>query len=310
MRRAALFLALGLAGCASYRGIEHRSSPADPAALEATKSLAAEAPGGEWPALDWWKHYGDPQLDRLEDEALAASPSLRLARARLDAALAAAQVAGAPLKPEVTASGDLGRQRFSEHYIFPPPIGGSTFTTTTLALNATYELDLWGKNRAAYEAALGRARAAQAETFAARLALSAAVASAYVQLARAFEERDLANRSLEDRTRVQSLTEQRTRAGLDSRLELKQVETSIPAARARVAQAEEAIALGRNQLAALLGTGPDRGLAIERPELHLAAVRLPSRVPADLLGRRATSPPPRRSSTRTSTSRRWLACSR
>jgi NodT family efflux transporter outer membrane factor (OMF) lipoprotein len=76
------------------------------------------------------------------------------------------------------------------------------------------------------------------------------------------------------------------RAGLDSKLELKQVETSIPAARARVAQAEEAIALSRSQLAALLGKGPDRGLAIERPNLRLAAVTLPSNVPADLLGRR------------------------
>jgi NodT family efflux transporter outer membrane factor (OMF) lipoprotein len=76
------------------------------------------------------------------------------------------------------------------------------------------------------------------------------------------------------------------RAGLDSRLELKQVETSIPAARARVAQVEEEIALARNQIAALLGKGPDRGLALERPTLRMAGVALPSRVPADLLGRR------------------------
>jgi NodT family efflux transporter outer membrane factor (OMF) lipoprotein len=76
------------------------------------------------------------------------------------------------------------------------------------------------------------------------------------------------------------------RAGLDSKLELKQVETSIPAARARIAQIEEEITLARNQLAALLGKGPDRGLAVERPALRVAAVALPSRVPADLLGRR------------------------
>jgi len=67
---------------------------------------------------------------------------------------------------------------------------------------------------------------------------------------------------------------------------LKQVETSIPAARARVAQAEEAIALAKNQLAALVGKGPDRGLALERPSLRVAPVALPSSVPADLLGRR------------------------
>src|SRR5207302_5992619 len=83
-----------------------------------------------------------------------------------------------------------------------------------------------------------------------------------------------------------SLTSGRVKAGLDSKLELKQVETSIPAARARIAQTQEEIALARNQLAALLGKGPDRGLAIQRPALRAANVALPSRVPAELLGRR------------------------
>jgi NodT family efflux transporter outer membrane factor (OMF) lipoprotein len=186
----------------------------------------------------------------------------------------------------VGAGADVTRQRFSENYIFPPPIGGSTFTTTQLALSASYELDLWGRNRAAYDAALGRSRASQAEAFAARLVLSTAIAGTYVQLARAFDQADLARRTLEDRQSVQSLTSDRVRAGLDSKLELKQVETSIPAARARLAQIDEEIALARNQLAALLGQGPDRGLAIARPTLRVAAVALPSRVPADLLGRR------------------------
>jgi NodT family efflux transporter outer membrane factor (OMF) lipoprotein len=145
---------------------------------------------------------------------------------------------------------------------------------------------LWGRNRAAYEAALGRSRAAQAEAFATQLVLSSAIAGTYVQLARGYEQLDIAQRTLEDRVQVQSLTGDRVRAGLDSRLELKQVETSIPAARARIAQTEEEIALARNQLAALLGRGPDRGLTIERPALHVASVALPSRVPADLLGRR------------------------
>src|SRR5436305_14359385 len=88
---------------------------------------------------------------------------------------------------------------------------------------------------------------------------------------------------------VQSLTSDRMRAGLDSRPELKQVETSIPAARARIAQIEEEIALARSQLAALLGKGPDRGLAIARPPLHMAAVALPPRAPAGLVGRRPAS---------------------
>jgi len=286
MRRVAFLAFAFLAACADPGGITHRSAITDPAALEAGKALSKENTQAAWPELDWWKRFGDPQLDALEEEALAGSPGIRLARARVDQALAAAQVAGAVRKPQVNASGDVTRQRFSENAIFPPPIGGSTFTTTEVALNADYELDLWGKNRAAYDAALGRSQAAEADAFTSRLVLSAALAGAYVQLARAYEQLDLAHRALEDREKVQALTNDRVRAGLDSRLELKQVETSIPAARARVAQVEEEIALARNQIAALLGKGPDRGLALERPTLRMAGVALPSRVPADLLGRR------------------------
>ncbi len=292
MSKAALAVPLAaalvtMAGCASHRGIEPKSEPVDAHSLQMDQSLReVSVEDRQWPALDWWKRFGDPQLDALEDEALAGSPGMRLARARLDQALAAAQVAGAPLEPQVGAGVDVTRQRFSGNYIFPPPIGGSTYTTTQIALNASYDVDFWGRNRAAYEAALGRARAAQAESFASRLVLSSTVANVYVQLARAFEQLDIAHLTLADRVKLQSLTSDRVRAGLDSRLELKQVETSIPAARAQVAQREEEIALARNQLAALLGRGPDRGLTIERPALHPVAVALPSRVPADLLGRR------------------------
>jgi NodT family efflux transporter outer membrane factor (OMF) lipoprotein len=284
MKRWAILAVAAATGCASYSGIEPRATSTDPATLKAEASLGQGS--GAWPELDWWKRFGDPQLDALIEEGLAGSPNIRLAQARLDQASAAARIAGAARSPQVGASGDVTRQRFSENYIFPPPIGGSTYTTTQLALNASYELDFWGKNRSAYEAALGRTRAAEAEKYAARLVLASALAGVYVQLERAYEELDLARRTLEDREKVQSLTNDRVRAGLDSKLELKQVETSIPAARARVAQAEEAIALSRSQLAALLGKGPDRGLAIERPNLRLAAVTLPSNVPADLLGRR------------------------
>ena len=284
MKRWVLFAVL-LAGCASHRGVEPKSAPTDPAALKAEASLG-QAQTDAWPQLDWWKRFGDPQLDSLIEEGLGGSPNIRLARARLDQAMAAASIARAPLSPQVGASADMTRQRFSENYIFPPPIGGSTHTTTQLALNASYDFDFWGRNRAAYEAALGRARAAQAESFAARLVLASAIAGVYVQLSRSYDQLDIARLTLEDRVKVQNLTNDRVRAGLDSRLELKQVETSIPAARARVAQAEEAIALARNQLAALLGKGPDRGLSLERPNLRMGAVALPSNVPADLLGRR------------------------
>jgi NodT family efflux transporter outer membrane factor (OMF) lipoprotein len=288
-RSAAAALGAGalVAGCASFAGLEHRAAPASPADLQAQTSLGgAPLAPASWPAADWWKRFGDAQLDALIDEGLRASPGIRLAQARVDRAAGLAQASGAALGPSATGSLDSTRQRFSENGIFPRPIAGGTFTTTQLGLNFAYDLDFWGKNRAAYDAALGRGKAAEADGFAARLVLASAVAAVYVNLARAFDQLDLARRTLAEREAIHKLTAQRVRAGFDSRLELKQVETSIPAARVRIAQLEEEIALARHQLAALLGAGPDRGLAIERPRLQAERVAIPSVLPADLLGRR------------------------
>ncbi|HEX5477974.1 MAG TPA: efflux transporter outer membrane subunit, partial [Burkholderiales bacterium] len=155
------------------------------------------------------------------------------------------------------------------------------------ALNLSYELDFWGRNRAAYEGALGRARAAQAEQQAARLSLAAAVTRAYLQLAAAWEQRDIAARTLEQREKLLELSRARLSAGIDSRVELEQAAAGIPAAREQILRHEEQIALSRSQLAALAGKGPDAGLALARPQLGPApAALLPSTLPADLLGRR------------------------
>ena len=276
-----------LAGCASYQGISPRSEIGRTDALAAQRSLAdAKLTPASWPQADWWKGFADAQLDALIDEALAGTPTGRSARARLDRAVALAQAAGAARGPQVNASADVTRQRFSANGIFPPPIGGGPFTQTELALNFSYDLDLFGRNRAAYDAALGQVKAAEVDLFAARLLVSSAVAQVYLQLGRAFDQLELTQMTLKQRTAIQDLTRRRFAAGLDSRVELKQVEISIPAARQRIAQLEEQIALLRNQLAALLGKGPDRGLAIERPRAQAWSVALPSALPADLLGRR------------------------
>src|SRR5258706_1025305 len=244
-----LLPALLLAACASTGGLAPRSATIDPASLQASRSLSgAPLKPADWPAADWWKRFGDAQLDVLVDEALAGNPSMGTARARFDRAVALAGAAGAPLTPQLSASADLNRQRYSGTGIFPPPIGGAWYTQSQLALQFSYELDFWGKNRAAYDAALGQARAAQVDGFAARLLLSAAVAHAYAELGHAFEQLDVAQATLAQRQAIYDFTRQRLAAGLDTKVELKQAEAAIPAARQRVAQTEEAIALSRHQL--------------------------------------------------------------
>src|SRR5262249_1541009 len=240
-----------------------------------------------WPDTKWWTQFGDPQLNQLIEEGLAGSPTLRIAEARTRAALAQAQVARSARFPQVDARASTTRERFPQQSLVPPPFGGSWDTLSDLQASLSWEVDFWGKNRAAYQQALGEARASELDTRAARLALSANIAHAYVQLERAYLQLDVAEATLHQREQIYKLTQDRSEAGLDSQLDLRQAQSALPAAREQIAQLHEVIDLTRNQLAALLGKGPDRGLTIQRPAASaLAAAALPSSVPSELLGRR------------------------
>jgi len=280
-----LFAALALAGCASFEGLQPQSKVRDAQSLETQRTLA-NAPAVAWPASDWWKAYRDPQLDALMGEAFRANPTLAVAQARVRKAQAVAAAAGAPLQPRVDANAAITEQRFSETSIYPPPFAGSWDTMNQATLDFHYEFDFWGRNQAALRAALGEARAAEVDAAAARLMLSVAVAEAYIDLQRDYAQRDVAQATLDQRTKLHDLTAQRYEAGLDSRVELKQVETAIPAARELIARYDEAIEIDRNKLAALAGAGPDRGLEIARPEARTVAAGVPARLPAELIGRR------------------------
>ena len=284
----AMLTAAFLAGCASMNGLAPMASLTDANALKAQRSLErVTVSTAAWPASDWWKAFDDPQLDALIDEALAGSPSLKVAEARTRKALAAADVAKAPLYPQVIGSFSSIRERFSDQGLTPPPAAGTWNTVNQLQVTLGWEIDFFGKNRSAYESALGEARAAEVDLHAARLALSTAIAQAYVQLQRAYLQLDVAQKTLAEREQIYALTRDRNDAGIDSRLELKQAESAVPATREVILQLQETIQLTRNQLAALLGQGPDRGLSIARPKAAaLTPVALPSTVPAELLGRR------------------------
>ena len=276
-----------LAGCVG-RGDWKPAPRLEPPSLTAQQTLAgATVDPAAWPAEQWWHGYGDPQLDALVNEALGGSPSLEIAQARLRAAQGEAIAAGAARVPAGALDAETTRQRYPEHGLFPPPFAGSSVTDARLALDFSYDLDFWGRNRALLAAARSGVAAADADRAAARLALAVAVARAYIQLDLSYELLDVTNHNLKQQSEILELTKQRMSAGLENTARVKQSEANVALTRAAVAAVEANIELARNQVADLVGAGPDRGQRLERPRLAPpASLALPSTLPADLLGRR------------------------
>lgn len=279
---------LVLSGCVSMGAQPQLARLNQDAAANSSRaigSLATET--AAWPAQDWWRAYGDPQLDQLVANARDSSPTIAGALARVRQAAALEGLAAASLGPQANASARSARQRYSENGSVPKPLAGSWQWVNDASVNLNYELDFWGKNAAGVTAAAGRVNARQAEAQAARLAVSTAVVQAYLRLDHLYAQRDLAERELRQRSRILELVQQRVSAQLDSNAELKQAEIGVPSARGQIAALDEAIALTRGQIAALGGQGQDAAETIARPQLRLERpAAAPVDVPAALLGRR------------------------
>lgn len=271
-----------LAGCASPGTVPAHPAPADAAALGAAAS-ASEA----WPRDTWWQALGDAELDRLVQQALARQPSLAMAAARLRQADAAVAGAGAAAQPQAQLSADLTDQRFTRNGMVPAPLAGSTRWNNSVQLGASWDLDLFGRQRAALDAAIGQQRATQADAQAARVLLAGQVVGRYVQLARLLDTHRLASQALMQRQQVLALVQQRLAAGLDTRVELRQAEGLLAQTRVDIEALAEQAQRERQALAELCGLGP---LALNGLQPQLAALQpltLPQALPADLLGRRA-----------------------
>jgi NodT family efflux transporter outer membrane factor (OMF) lipoprotein len=278
--------ALVLTACASLPSAQAERVAKAPETYETAQTLAA--PTADWPVDAWWTGYGDVQLNGLEDEALKGSPSLAAAQARLRRAQSLVAQARAADLPQVGLSADVAEAKQSYNAGIPPEFVPHGYNDIgRLALDFSWELDFWGKNRAAVAAATSEAKAAQADAAQARLTLSTAVASAYAELSRLYAQRDVAAQAVRLRQETSDLVSKRVANGLDTRAESEQAAAGPPASKAELSALDEQIALTRNALAALVGAGPDRGLSITRPaNATIKPFGLPENLPANLIGRR------------------------
>lgn len=280
-------LMVALTGCA-FSDLKPSAQMAPPQDVEQTLAASGiSLSPAAWPSDTWWTSFNDPQLNALVQEALAGNPNLRAAAARVHQASALEDIQGASLLPHADVAMSTTRERFSSNGTTPSPVKGTWQNVDQATFNLGYELDFWGKNREAVEAAVGRRHALEVDERAAALMLSTSVVQAYISLQDTYEQLDVAQTLLNQQEQIETLTQQRFAAELGTQIDIKQSQASLPASRANIAALKELIELNQNKLASLLGKGPDRGRSIARPRMLASnSVALPTHIPAELIGHR------------------------
>jgi outer membrane protein, multidrug efflux system len=226
------------------------------------------------PALDWWRGFRSSELTRLIEEAQTANLEIAAAIGRIMQADALAKLAGAPLLPTVDFAGSATRSK---------PPGGSERETYRAALNAAYEIDFWGKNRAASRAAQESAVVARFNKEVVVLSTIAAVGTGYFQVLAAQDRIRVARQNLRAADNVLTLVKQRFEAGTASQLDVAQQESLVANVRATIPPLDQTLRQNIAVLAVLIGRAPVDVMVKGGSLYRLAIPRVTPGLPSELL---------------------------
>lgn len=244
LRLVPLLAATALAGCALG------PRPAAPVLPAPAAQWSGEADAAGWPATDWWKGFGSPELDKLIADAQAHNDDLAAARARVREADAQARIAGAALLPTLSAAPVVEDTR----KISP---NGQTrrYGTLNAVFSASYELDLWGKNHDAHLASQETAQAVGYDVAVTRMTILTGVASTYFNLLATDDEIAAARAQATDAHKILDGLRIQQQHGLVTGLQVtqqqalaQQLDATLPALQAQRTHLTDALALltGRN----------------------------------------------------------------
>ncbi|MSO93268.1 MAG: efflux transporter outer membrane subunit [Rhodospirillales bacterium] len=252
----------------------------------AWKTQVASA-GELWPSTEWWQEFRSPTLNALVAAAQRNNPDIGVAAARVLQADAQARIAGAPLLPTVDLETSRTRTKSTSSRSTSSSSSRSTITTTYNAnLSASYEIDFWGKNRAALAAARATLTGTRYDGDTVALTVVSNVATTYFQILQFRDRLQVARQNLRNAERVLSVVEARVQNGAASPLDLAQQRTVVLNQRAAIPPLEVQVRQAENALAILLGANP---ADVEAAGVTLADVMPPAvaaGLPSELLLRR------------------------
>jgi NodT family efflux transporter outer membrane factor (OMF) lipoprotein len=239
------------------------------------------------PTLDWWRGFHSKELSELIEEARVANLDIAAAVAQIVQADAQARVAGAPLLPAIAANGSATRARPSQSLGSGLSSGGpSERNDLTASLTASYEIDFWGKNRAALRAAEETAVATRYNREVVGLTTVVATANAYFQVLAAQDRLRIARENVASASRILNLIRQQFSAGTASDLNIAQQESLLNTQRASIPPLEQSLQQNQAALALLIARPPERAIVRGGSMRAIAIPRVTPGLPSELLAQR------------------------
>lgn len=277
-----------LESCAALKKREHQ-----PAVLSSAPTPSSIATShfekGNWPAYNWWEMFADPQLSEMMEKAIENNPDLLAAVSRLASARARAEKMRAPLLPHLSASASDNYQHLSKDELvrYPPSVVPPVVNEVHLALNFDYEIDLFGKNRNLYYAALDETRAQAAEMSQSLLMITTRLAESYVNYGASLVHLQMSRDLREMQKGLFELTKLRYENGLEDERGVEEAAAELFEREKEVLGFEKEVEVERSTLKILMGLGPDDPIEIDPPTLSFDnPFPLPDDIPLNLLARR------------------------
>lgn len=278
---AAISAAAFLAGCSLTPDYEQPTS--DVPAAWPTEAPLADAATDQAAGIDaaWWDRFGDPALSALMRDALASNYDLAASIERIEQARASVKVAGSALLPSVDGSAGINRRT-------DQPFGNSSSSANNYSatLAASYEIDLWGRNRAQVAGAKAGYEVSVFDFQSLKLVIQSDVATTYVGVMALRERLALARRNLAAARDLLELVELRYREGAISGLDVSQQRGAIASFEAQIPSLEQQLKASEHALALLAGRTPQRFSVADAALADLTLPAIAVEQPSQLLLRR------------------------